>query len=236
MTVDEFSSTFDVLFNNVASNRAPGLDKYEKSVFLTKAEEEFVISLYNGTNPRGISFEGVEEFRRYLSPLIHEIELTPIANTSGMPIGLDGKKKTTFFTLPDGSVENKPAVWFITYESAVLDSADRPCAGIGSLQVTPVRQDEYHKLRNNPFRGANNRRALRLDLPDNMVEIISQYTVTKYYIRYLRKPQPIILEDLDDGLTVNGISEETECELPEALHQPILDLAVKMAVQAIERQ
>ncbi len=34
---NEFSSEFDVLYNNITSNQAPGLDDYEKSVFLTKA-------------------------------------------------------------------------------------------------------------------------------------------------------------------------------------------------------
>ena len=36
MTTQEFSNEFDVLYNN-AGNQAPGLDEYEKSVFLTKA-------------------------------------------------------------------------------------------------------------------------------------------------------------------------------------------------------
>jgi hypothetical protein len=37
MTTSEFSNQFDVLYNNITSNQAPGLDEYEKSVFLTKA-------------------------------------------------------------------------------------------------------------------------------------------------------------------------------------------------------
>lgn len=37
MTLQEFSDEFDVLYNNIMSNQAPGLDEYEKSVFLTKA-------------------------------------------------------------------------------------------------------------------------------------------------------------------------------------------------------
>ena len=37
MTTPEFSNEFDVLYNNIMSNAAPGLNEYEKSVFLTKA-------------------------------------------------------------------------------------------------------------------------------------------------------------------------------------------------------
>lgn len=33
----EFSDRFDVLFANITSNQAPGIDEYEKSVYLTKA-------------------------------------------------------------------------------------------------------------------------------------------------------------------------------------------------------
>jgi len=37
MTTGEFSNEFDLLYNNIMSNSAPGLNEYEKSVFLTKA-------------------------------------------------------------------------------------------------------------------------------------------------------------------------------------------------------
>ena len=37
MTTQEFSNEMDIQYNNVMSNAAPGLDEYEKSVFLTKA-------------------------------------------------------------------------------------------------------------------------------------------------------------------------------------------------------
>ena len=42
MTAEEFSQEFDILYNNIASNQAPGLTEYEKSVFLTKAQDEII--------------------------------------------------------------------------------------------------------------------------------------------------------------------------------------------------
>lgn len=42
MTVEEFSDQFDILYNNITSNQAPGLDEYEKSIFLTRAQEDIV--------------------------------------------------------------------------------------------------------------------------------------------------------------------------------------------------
>lgn len=47
MTNQEFSDEFDVLYNNIMSNQAPGLDEYEKSVFLTKAQDELLKAYFN---------------------------------------------------------------------------------------------------------------------------------------------------------------------------------------------
>lgn len=232
MTVKEFSNGFDVLLNSFAyaapfgdanSKADIACDEYEKSVFLTKSQEEIAIGLYNGRNPLGESFEETEELRRYLSNLIEEAELSPIVNTNGMPLGISSKSK--FFTLPDD-----PPVWFITYEAVKISSEDT-CKDGTTIEVVPVRQDEYHKLKKNPFRGANSHRALRLDLSDDNVEIVSEDTVTKYYIRYLRKLNPIILSDLD-GNDIGGKTTTTECELPDILHQRILERAVALAYQS----
>lgn len=42
----EFSDEFDVLYNNISSNQAPGLDEYEKSLFLTRAQDDIVKSYF----------------------------------------------------------------------------------------------------------------------------------------------------------------------------------------------
>lgn len=59
MTTPEFSNEFDVLYNNIMSNAAPGLNEYEKSVFLTKAQEEII---FNYFNPKGNKYgEGFDD-------------------------------------------------------------------------------------------------------------------------------------------------------------------------------
>lgn len=228
MTREEFSNGFDVLLNSystsIMSSPAPQdiiLDEYEKSVFLTMAQEQEVLSLYNGKNISGESLEATEELRRYLSSLTKEDELEPIVTTNGKPLGVSSTSK--FFTLP-------PDLWFITYESVTV--SDGKCGEASSMNVFPVRQDEYNNIKKNPFRGANDRRALRLDLADSVVEIVCKYTVTKYYIRYLKELTPIVLQDFTaDGLSVNGTSTATDCELPKYLHQRILEAAVLLALR-----
>lgn len=230
MQVNDFSSQFDVLLNSYAvsarfgSTDNPGtieLDEYEKSLLLTKSQEDLTIELYSGRNSMGTSFEETEEMRRYLSKLVKEAKLEPITTSNDKPLGIDSNSK--FFTLPAD-------LWFITYESVSI--SDGKCDNMNTMDVYPVTQDEYHKIKKNPFRGANNRRSLRLDLSDGVVEIVSKYTVTEYYLRYLRKLQPIVLVNLGNEQSIEGVSVISECELPEILHQRILDRAVQLALQS----
>lgn len=230
MEIQDFSHGFDTLLNSYAITATQGstdnpatieLDEYEKSVFLTKAQKDLALDLYSGRNTIGASFEETEELRRYLSPLVKEMTLNPIPTTNGKPLGVDSKSK--FFTLPED-------LWFITYESVVL--SDGKCEDNTQMEVVPVRQDEYHRIKKNPFRGANDRRALRLDLSEGNIEIVSKYTVTSYYLRYLRKLKPIILVNLDEENAIDGMTAVTNSELPEILHQKILDRAVMLAAQS----
>ena len=230
MTTQEFSDAFDTLvssyrrfkdFDNKEILDSVEFNEYEKSYLLTKAQDELVIALYNGRNVSGESFESTEELRRYLSNLVKEVRLQPITNTSGLVIGIGSNSK--FFTLPQD-------LWYITYEAVDIDGAR--CSALSPMDVYPVTQDDYNKTKRNPFRGANDRRALRLDLSDGVIEIVCKYIVKDYYVRYLRKPKPIVLVNMPNNLTIDGVGKKSECELHEALHQRILERAVTEALQS----
>lgn len=218
MSNQEFSNEFDILYNNIASNQAPGLDAYEKSVYLTLAEEQLALTYYNGKNSSLESFEKTEELRRYLATLVRTETLTPESGASSSIY----PNKSAVFTLPD-------KLWFITYEKVEYANDEVKCAAEKEASVVPVTQDDLEKTLENPFRGPNLRRVLRLDIEDNQIELLSKYKIAKYTVRYLEYISPIVLEDLDDGLTVNGESNETECQFPEGLHRTILELAVNLA-------
>ena len=68
----EWENGFDLLYQNITSNQAPGHNAYEKSVFLTEAEYAIVIGLYNGTLKH--SFEETEELTSYLNSLVSQCE------------------------------------------------------------------------------------------------------------------------------------------------------------------
>lgn len=215
MTNPEFSIEFDILYNNISSNKAPGINEYEKSVFLTKAQEQIVTELYSGRNNTYNSFEETEEQRRYLNSLVTTHNCQAQQNVA--PNHLTNKSYS--FELPEDLL-------YITYEVCKTGS-------MKEFVVYPVSQDELSKIINNPFRGPSKNRVLRLDNGSNTVEIISNEEIAMYNIRYIRKPNPIILTDLEDDLSINGISEESECELDSSLHRTILDRAVALALQTM---
>lgn len=225
MTTEEFSNELDTLLNSYSNiepfGKTPNtveIDEYEKSVFLTNAQEEIVIDLYNGKNPFGDSFEKTEEIRRYLSDLIRTY------TTTVKETGYTGlSNKSVFFKLPDD-------LWFITYEAVNLKDDELGCMEGSNILVLPVTQDEYHRIKKNPFRGPNERRAIRLDLSEKVVEIVSKYNIDSYLVRYLARPRPIILSKLPDNLSINGVSDKTECELNPVIHRAILERAVKLAI------
>ncbi len=225
MTNEEFSNQFDIIvdsyrrfkdFDNKELGDSLDFNEYEKSVFLTEAEKNVVLVYYTGDATHLNTFEKTEEVRRYLNVLVEtKVIKDKVSDKTGL------STKSTFFSLPTD-------LMFITYEQATLSSADK-CLDGKTIVVTPVEQDDYWYMSQNPFKGVNENRAFRLDVATDTVEIIAKDTIKEYLIRYIRKPKPIILTDLGD-LSIDGESKETICELPEVLHQEILDTAVKLAV------
>ena len=102
--------------------------------------------------------------------------------------------------------------------------------------VFPVTQDTLVRTKRSPFRGPNERRILRLDSGKNQVELISNYEIHSYTVRYLSRPEPIILKDLPQGLTIGGKSSPQTCLLNTAIHKVILSKAVLIAKSSWESE
>lgn len=220
MNIKEFSDIFDTLLNSFGNTPNIVLDEYEKSVFLTNAQEEIIIDIYSGKNIFGDSFEKTEEIRRYLNELV-ETYITD-SKVSGH-IGIS--KNSVFYEIPKD-------VWFITYESATLQDEKLGCFNGEEALIVPVTQDDFYKVQKNPFRGPSKTRILRLDNKGSIVELVSEFNINRYLMKYITKPSPIILTNLNDGLSINGISIETECKLNPVIHRAILERAVQMAIQS----
>ena len=216
MTTQEFSLEFDLMYNNISSNQAPGLSEYEKSLFLTQAQEALVLDIYSGK--LGSPFESTEEVTDYLSPLVKQATYTTKVEGNGLD------SRSVFFNIDTD-------IWFKTGEKAIIKDDSLKCGNSTEreVDVVPVTQDTLYRTKNSPFRGPNERRILRLDCEANKVELISKYPIESYTIRYLSKPEPIILDNLPEGLTINDISTPQTCKLSSAIHRAILIRAVSIA-------
>lgn len=228
MTTTEFSNEFDILYNGVASNEAPALDLYEKSVYLTKAQLELVKSHFI---PRGnkyeIGFEGNGKRRADLTRLV-------IPYTSSLKF-IDDRglsPNSQFFLLPSD-------VFIIVQESAIVNQTST-CNTDVNIKIKPITHDEYNTQKDNPFKQPFKSLIWRVDVGglqpgSNNVELISEYDIEEYKFRYVKYPTPIILTNLDtafsgEGLTIDNETSTMTSTLDPSFHREILDRAVELAL------
>lgn len=224
MTNQEFSDQFDVLYNNITSNKAPGLDEYEKSVFLTKAQDDIIKTYfdsklnksmegYDGSEKRQIDFSMIMRTKSYSS------FTTPL---------LDNKSNTKRVSLDKD-------IMMLVNEFVDVTRTNHTPASL-RLTIVPLPYTEYSRLQSKPYKRPLQYQAWRLiDNVDgsNKAELIvgPNDTINKYTIRYIKKPKAIILSDLD-GVTLDGKTKAQECELDTILHVEILQRAVELAKAA----
>lgn len=228
MTCEEFSDQFDVLYNNIMSNAAPGLNEYEKSVFLTKAQNEIVKNYFNaGGNKYKEGFDGSAKRQMDFSMLMKQASLSASSTSSSFD--------------PRAEVYKFPADLFIVVnESIVLKSG----AVVKAVrQVIPISYDEYTRIMSKPYKEPLKNQAWRLitgkESSAPLAELIrnsndKSYTA-QYNIRYVKKPSPIIVADLLStvgDVSIDDISVKTECELSSEIHGEILQRAVELAKAA----
>ena len=227
MTLAEFSDEFDVQlasylrfkkFDSKEILDSIEVNEYEKSVYLTKAQNELTIELYTGRNNLGGAFEETEELRRYLADL-NTTEI--ITNFTKINSGISESSYEATITKP---------VLFITYESCLVTTNDE-CYQSKYIDCKVIKRDEYNVIKDNPFK---NNKVWRVDHSTNIVELITKHRLKEYKVSFLTTPTPIILEDISP-LKINGISTPTEAVLNPILHDYILERAVTNAIRDLAR-
>lgn len=148
MTTDEFSTGFDVLLNSYSQGVSLAINDYEKSIYLTEAQSITVKDYYSG-KLGGDNFESTEESRRAMDALVTTVNPSRISSINAVD------KRSVFFKLPEDT-------WYVTYESAVLTEGYY-CESKRDIKVIPMKQDEWNRVKDNPFRGPTKRKAVRLD-------------------------------------------------------------------------
>lgn len=229
MTTSEFSNTIDTLLASYSHNAQFGeqvsqldisLDEYEKSVMLTQAQDIIVKQYFEGTNVNA----GFDETAG------RQIDFSNLIVVSGNLISSNDDDEETevpfdsrgiVVTLPDN-------VLFILNEKAMI--------GGRHYVVKPINYNEYSREMSKAYTQPLKKQCWRLfqgnstDVKSEIIPI-SGNTVTSYVIRYVRRPKPIVLADLDsDGLSVDGEYSVSGCELNPSLHMDIVLKAVELIV------
>lgn len=152
MTLEEFSTEFDVLYNSITSNAAPGFNDYEKSVLLTLAQEELIKSYFvANNNTTGVGLDGSQKRHYDFSTLIKIKSLKNIVYdiiTTKVKIPLLNKDANALFLIPND-------VFLILNEHLIAKD--------NNYIVFPISYDTYNLLMSKPFPYPNKRQAWRLD-------------------------------------------------------------------------
>lgn len=227
MTSTEFSDRFEVLYNSIMSNAAPGLNEYEKSVFLTKAQSEIVKNYFN---PSGNKYrEGFDQ-----SPK-RQIDFSMLMKSAKLT---RERTSETQFDIRSDSFKYPSDIFIIVNESLLIV---RDSNTVGVRQVIPIAYDEYMRLMSKPFKEPLKSQAWRLitGVSDSLsiAEVIPNNNDRKeseryLQVRYVKKPRPIIVADLDQtvgDVTIEGEYEAMTSELDPSIHEEILQRAVELA-------
>ena len=245
MNVIEFSTQFDTLFNNVTSNQAPGIDEFEKSVFLTKAQEQLVTEYFNNrTDGVGGGYDGSQKRQYDFSSLV-VTKYLPGAD-SDVP-QLDRRSKVFKF----------PKNYFLSVNEQVLFNNTQ-------YTVIPLTYVEYQRLMLKPYQLPIKRAVWRIFSGHSsnqvLAEVIGYFTdnddvvittdsssvgenTMRFALRYVEALTPIILEPLVGGVSIEGFIgadadgnpvtqkavQGLECKLPKECHHEILERAVTLA-------
>lgn len=227
MTTLELNNEFDIMYNSIATMASPGLDQYEKSVYLTKAQLEIIKDYYNPFgNKYQKGFEASEKRRVDLKELVKNFtSVNSVTSANGI------SSNSKFYSIPDD-------VFLIVYEKAFIKIPG--CVNNKEIKIIPKTHDEYNIQIKNPFKKPEQNEVWRLDISEQnnlkVVELITPYQINKYQLRYIKYPKPIILSDLSvlyptENLSIDGFTEEQTSELSESIHREILDRAVELALR-----
>lgn len=243
LTAGAMAKEFDIKYDMITSLDAPGYNNQEKSVFLSQAQENIIKQRYQPRgNKYGDGFEQTEKRRVDLSELVQNVLLVTATNIEAF---------TASYNLPNGRFWKMPAdfMWSIS-ESAniVLGSTNSQytCTGtpyiIENVKVKPKTHDEYHADIENPFAKPYHKLVWRMDYQredyteaftagtETRHELITDgsYTVDKYRVRYVRRPDDII--PVTSGDTTAGTAgQRVDCRLDPSIHREIVTEAVRIA-------
>ncbi len=214
MTLLEISDLFDSRMNSFMQDTLVK-DEYEKSVYLTRAQDVYYDSLL-------INFEDSNEIGQDLNKLMVQTSFNAASSTN-----LYGGHVIDF-------VEQ---VRKILRERFVTGTGSSALYSNRELVVKEERLAEIEESLTNPFRQpllTTCLRAVNESLIFNKVQLYINQGLTfgTYSVTYAKEPEPIVLETLPDGLEVNGQNTATvNLAFKDSSLHKIIEIAVNLALR-----
>lgn len=212
MSIQEFHQAFKIGLDKVDSLNYPDFLPEEIDFLLNQSQDRFIRQRYGKNNAKKESFEETQKRKEDLKTVVKTAHLNP------QPPSVDNiSADSRFYILP---IDHR----YIVQEQANISYLD--CHGdtiTKKVLVRPIQHDDYDKIQYDPFNRANDVKVLRL-MAEGMVEIVSSpgYTLGEYFLRYIKAPQRM------------SFSGNITSELPEDVHQDLVNDAVNIALEDIE--
>lgn len=168
MTNPELKTGFDILYNNITSNQAPGLNEIEMNFFLNKAQEEV---LKNHLNAKGNKYgEGYDG-----SPK-RQVEFATVTTKVSTASGNFSVDFDTMFA--------------ILNEELTVERDNKDV----KLTVVPISFTEWDRIQASPYPYPLKKQAWRL-INNGLLNFVVQPhdTIQSYTVRYIARPTKIDL-------------------------------------------
>ena len=275
----DLSRQFDVLYNNITSNQAPGLNVLEKSIFMTKSLYQLLAEYFNHRtdvsnggydrsekrqldfsnltkivrinlsmisqstikiDDRSLLFNSIPDDALYMlnhTLVIPEFDENENSNTSQNEVITDSNE-----TQQDNDSESEES----DLEGSERDdtdtssSEDNPVssdnAEIGVLttyNIIPLSYDSYAVAMRKPYKYPPKGCAWMLTSAEGKLEVIVKGVSSSqqpwYKLKYVKKPNPIILGNLSDFGSLEGETNVVPFEFSKEMYHEILERAVTLA-------
>lgn len=224
----EISIQFDILYNNITSNQAPGLNEYEKSLFLTKAQDEIIKNyFFKENNTKG---KGIEESEKRHIDFSHLVTLEDDFTISNEDNGIYPYYDNNNYVYHVTEQEEEPLL--ILNEFLTIKDGNTTYVYI----LIPITHKELDRLVKKPYKLPLKGQAWKIKT-DTGFELIGNFELNKLESptpvlrrRYIKYPNPIITGDIG-SLTIRGksYSDSRALDIPDELIDEVINRAVELA-------
>jgi len=222
---------FKLAIDKIDSLNNPDLLPEEIDVYLSDAQEQFIVQRAYGNNQKRETLEETQKRVKDLQSLTKNAEIIPLASAP------ENKPNGVFVELP------------LDYRYAINEEVEINFTDCNNTSITArlnkviaLTHDKYNDTIDNPFAKPSTSKVYRLPFgrfnSREHFELISStgVNITKYYLRYLKNPEKINKAQriIPPAVTPYGLSGTAEGDLSDESYREIIRIAVRNAAGDLE--